>query len=194
MYAGELKKALIRYTRLDPEELYQEAVNMLRKELETTQEHMDEAKRELQGGPPIQDTDITRLQQFINKLWSTVIDLGTVGRRTDLDNFGMVACLAGRLTGMLRERYENQLLKFKVKNDSRPGIKWFRDLLANYARRLRQVNIHLSQKGECSEKQEPRGTTNKAEGSSRSTSLKRKSMRFASAKRKAVTWQARCEQ
>lgn len=112
---GELKEMFINYTQLGPEEGYKEAVNMLLNRLGNTQDHMDEVICDLQNRPLIKDTDIKGLQQFINKLWDTVIALDMVGRRADLDNFGIITRLAEWLTGGLRKRYEGQLHKFKCK-------------------------------------------------------------------------------
>lgn len=167
----EMKDALVMYTQLEPEEGYKEAMEMLRERLGSTQDHMDEAIHELQHGPPIQDTDKRGLDQFINKLWNTFIALQLAGRQTDLDNFGILSNLANRLTGKLRERYEDQLLKYKTKNDSRPGIKWFRGLLMIYSRKLQQVFSKTQGDGEKKGKQ---NSDNKAEGSGQGSAAKRK--------------------
>lgn len=90
-----------------------------------------------------------------------MIDLIIADRRSDLDSFATIAQLARRLTGKLRERYENQLHKYKSKNDKRPGIQWFRDLLEDYARKLRQKLAEASEKVEGHDKQDTKGATSK---------------------------------
>lgn len=167
----KMKKALTMYTQLDPEEGYKQAMTMLQERLGSTQDHMDEAMYELQHGPSIQDTDKEGLDEFIDTLWDTFIALQLAGRQSDLNNFGIISNLADRLTGKLRERYEDQLLKYKTQNESRPGIKWFRDLLTLYSRKLTQKSIKT--KGE-DEKKGTRNTSHKAEGGGQGSAAKRK--------------------
>lgn len=144
---GVLKKALISHTQLDPETGYKKAVNMLQEWLGNAQDEMDETIRDLLEGPPIRDTDTKGLQAFITNLKITVIYLDTAGRRIDLDSFGVITVLAGRLTGQLRERYENKLHNFKRKYDTRPGIEWFILQLEKSSRTLR-----VSEESECTDK------------------------------------------
>lgn len=182
----EMKDALVMYTQLDPEEGYKEAMEMLQERLGSTQDHMDEAIHELQHGPQIQDTDKRGLDQFINKLWNTFIALQLAGRQADLDNFGILSNLANRLTGKLRERYEDQLLKYKTKKDSRPGIKWFRGLLMIYSRKLQQVFSKTQGDGE---KKGTQNADNKAEGGGQGSTAKRKAeedSKDATVKRRAM--------
>lgn len=55
----------------------------------------------------------------------TVIGLVSAGRRIDLDDLGVIMVSAEPLTAQLRERYENKLLYFKRKYDTRPGTECF---------------------------------------------------------------------
>ena len=159
----DLKNALINYTRLDPEEGYKEAVAMLQQRLGNTQDHMDETIFELQSGPPIKDNDPKGVRCLIDKIWDALIDLDMAGRRSDLDNFGMITRLAERLTGGLRKRYEHQLHKYKRKHEARPGIKWFREELEDYECQLQQAAVRSDAKLERKDTRITKGVTEKAE-------------------------------
>lgn len=159
---------------------YKEAVKMPRDRVGNTQDHMDEQIGDLMSGSLIKDYDIKGPQGFIDKLWDTVIGLDIAGRRNDLDSFGIITQLSRRLTGKLRERYENQLHKHKGRSATRPGIQWFRDLLEDYARKLRERLGNVSEKVEGHDKPDTKGTKSKATDTSRSPVRKGKAIAFAS--------------
>lgn len=182
---GKLKRSLITYTQLHPEKGYQAAMDMLKDRLGSTQDHVDEAIHDLQEGPTIKDNDAEALQRFIDTLWDLEIELGIAGRRTELDNFGMVVRLAEKLSGKLRELYDDRLLKFKTieiqnQKNARPGIDWFRKLMEGYARKLRQRNRKPGERSDSTEKQELRSGTSKVVDKRQGSVQKGRAMGFAS--------------
>lgn len=178
---GKLKKSLITYTQLKPPQKgYQAAMDMLKARLGNTQDHMDEALRNLQERPTLKDNDTEEIQRLIDALWDLETELSIAGRVAELNNFGMVMRLAEKLRGKLRELYDDQLLKFKTTKNARPGIDWFRNLMEEHVRKLRQRNSMPGEGSEGTERHELRSGASKVADKKQGSTLKGRAMGFAS--------------
>lgn len=135
---GRTKDLLMRYVRMGPEEGYSEPLKMLASRLGDTEDHIDELLIDLLTGPSVPDNDMRQIKEFTDKIWDIIADLEYTGRHADVETYVCVAMIARRLTGNLRQRYKNQLHKYKKKRESksRPDLKWFRDFMEDYMERL----------------------------------------------------------
>ncbi len=100
---GSLKDSLMGYVNMGPEEGYQEAMNMLTPRLGNSEEHNDEAVREILKGPQIKDNDVQMIQKLVQQLWNCTTDLEIAGSLSDLDNYGSMLMISDRFTGKLLE-------------------------------------------------------------------------------------------
>ncbi len=81
---GSLKDSLMGYVNMGPEEDYQESMIMLTRRLGDSEEHIDEAVREILKGPQIKDNDVQMIQKLVQQLWNCTTDLEIAGRLSDL--------------------------------------------------------------------------------------------------------------
>lgn len=94
---------------MEPEEGYNEAIQMLTSRLGDTKDHTDELLMDLLTGPSIPDNDMRQIKEFTDKIWDIIANLEYIGRHADVATYVCVSVLTRRLTGNLRQRYKNQL-------------------------------------------------------------------------------------